>query len=214
MHIVDYYLPRRKELVLWTMPLAMDYVVRNVLKFAYRSLRAKDRFLEGSHRSPYEEFYSKLTEAFRSLPQRKLDISVANSEVEAFYLGHMSEDEFISAVESRVLSKVNQSSLGTLNSLVWDIVASVPIHSSLSNKIPRSCGQQLWEIFVRLDVDSQQALHIDDVADLILRIFKANGHNESEQNIREWFCEEVYVDFWSFFSTLVENYSGLLQVSL
>ena len=35
---------------------------------------------------------------------------------------------------------------------------------------------------------------------------------ESEQNIKEWFCEEKLIDFWSFFAAIVENYSGLLKV--
>lgn len=190
-----------------------DYIIRNVLKFAYRSLRAKDRFVEGSHRSPYEDFYRKLADSVNAHAQKKIDASVTNSEVEAFYMGRTNEDEFVSMVESKILSKVNLSSLSPINSLVWELVTSVPAHSSLTVKIPSVCGQQLWEMFMRLDVEGQQTLHVDDIADLVMRIFRANGHNESEENIKEWFCDEVYIDFWSFFSALVENYDHMLQVS-
>ena len=55
-------------------------------------------------------------------------------------------------------------------------------------------------------------VHIDDVCDIILRIFKDNGHIEEAANIREWFCGEADVGFWSFFRTMVENYGSLLQV--
>lgn len=190
-----------------------DYVIRNVLKFAYRSLRAKDRFVEGSHMSPYEDFYRKLADSVSAQPQKKIDANVTNSEVEAFYLGRTSEDEFVSMIESKVLSKVNPSSLSLLNSLVWEVVTSVPAHSSLTARISKESGQKLWEMFMRLDIEGQQRLHIDDIADLVMRIFRANGHNESEENIKEWFCDEVYIDFWSFFSALVENYNHFLQVS-
>ncbi len=50
--------------------------------------------------------------------------------------------------------------------------------------------------------------------ELILRIFSANGHHEKEENIIEWFCGETYIDFWSFFSQLTDNYVGLLQIHI
>ena len=57
-------------------------------------------------------------------------------------------------------------------------------------------------------------MHIDDICDLVQRILRENGHAESEQNIKEWFCGEILIDFWSFFAAIVENYSGLLKVSV
>ena len=63
-----------------------------------------------------------------------------------------------------------------------------------------------------LDTDSQGKIHIDDICDLIQRVLRENGHVESEQNIKEWFCEEILVDFWSFFAAIVENYASLLKV--
>ena len=45
-----------------------------------------------------------------------------------------------------------------------------------------------------------------------MRIFKDNGHNESEEAIKEWFHGETAISFRSFFSPLVENYVGLLKV--
>lgn len=63
-----------------------------------------------------------------------------------------------------------------------------------------------------LDVDSQGKVHLEDICDLIQRILRENGHSESEQNIREWFCEETMIDFWSFFAAIIENFAGLLKV--
>lgn len=57
-------------------------------------------------------------------------------------------------------------------------------------------------------------MHVDDIVDLILRIFEANGHQESRDNIKEWFCDEAMIDFWSFFSQLAEKYIGLLQIHI
>lgn len=57
-------------------------------------------------------------------------------------------------------------------------------------------------------------VHVDDLVDLIIRIFKANGHKEQEDNIKEWFCGEENIDFWSFFSQLTEKYVGLLQINI
>ena len=57
-------------------------------------------------------------------------------------------------------------------------------------------------------------LHVDDIVDLILRIFKANGHEELPDNIKEWFCGEEAINFWSFFHQIVEKYIGLLQVNV
>ena len=62
--------------------------------------------------------------------------------------------------------------------------------------------------------ESEIKVHVDDIADLILRIFRANGHNEREENIKEWFCGEEKVDFWGFFSQIVENFVGLLQIHI
>ena len=73
-------------------------------------------------------------------------------------------------------------------------------------------GRQIWEIFIYLDVDSVGKIHIGDICDLVLRVLRENGHVETEQNIKEWFCEEILIDFWSFFAAIVENYSGLLKV--
>lgn len=53
---------------------------------------------------------------------------------------------------------------------------------------------------------------VDDIVDVILRIFKANGHFEHEQNVKKWFNGEAMVDFWTFFQQLTDRFVGLLQV--
>ncbi len=73
------------------------YVVTNCLKIAYDSLRVLGRFVQGSHLSPYKEFFEKLLD-------RKLDGEVPNSEVEAYYLNRLTESDFVNAAESRVFA--------------------------------------------------------------------------------------------------------------
>ena len=88
----------------------------------------------------------------------------------------------------------------------------MPDKASLCSKLDAGVGRQLWEIFLSLDVESQGKIHVEDLCDLIQRVLRENGHVESEQNIKEWFCEEILIDFWSFFAAIVENYAGLLKV--
>ena len=116
------------------------YVARNGLMFAYRALRAKDRY--AGQTSPYEDFMVRLSEAVN--PQRKTDLCVPYGDVEAFYQGSISEEEFISAVHSRVIPKTSTvSELSALFPLVWDAYTSVPAHQSLCQTIPRLCGRQV-----------------------------------------------------------------------
>ena len=189
-----------------------DHIIPNTLKSAYRALRSTSRFLEGSHKSPYEEFYAKLSETLS--PQKRLDVTTSNAEVEAFYLGRQSEGDFLSMVENKILSKVSlqNTDLALLLNVVWETCSSLPKNAGLFSKFSRLSGRELWELFIRLDSAGQMELQVDDVCDIIVRIFKANGHSESEDNIREWFYPETQVDFWSFLRTIVYSYVGLLQV--
>lgn len=116
------------------------YVARNGLMFAYRALRAKDRY--AGQVSPYEEFLARLSEVLN--PQRRTDLCVPYGDVEAFYQGSISEEEFVSAVYSRVVPKTSTiSELSALFPLVWDVYTSVPAYQSLCQKIPRLCGRQV-----------------------------------------------------------------------
>ena len=113
-----------------------------------------------------------------------------------------------------MFSKVPGWEFAPFASVVWSKCCSAPDHASLCSKIDAGIGRQIWEIFVALDVDSQSKIHIDDVCDIIQRVLRENGHEELEQNIKEWFCDEILIDFWSFFTAIVENYAALLKVSI
>ena len=118
----------------------MYYVARNSLVFAYRALRAKDRY--AGQVSPYEDFMVKLSEAVN--PQRRADLCVPSGDVEAFYQGRISEEEFVSAVHSRIIPKtITISELSALYPLIWDTYVSVPAHQSLCQGVPRLCGRQV-----------------------------------------------------------------------
>ena len=112
----------------------------------------------------------------------------------------------------RVFSKVPGWDFAPLSSLVWSQCCSSPDKKAICEKVDTGVGRQIWEIFIYLDVDSVGKIHIGDICDLVLRVLRENGHVETEQNIKEWFCEEILIDFWSFFAAIVENYSGLLKV--
>ncbi len=60
-------------------------------------------------------------------------------------------------------------------------------------------------------LESELKVHVDDIVEVVLKIFKANGHNESENNIKEWFKGHALLSFLDFFNPLVERYVGLLQ---
>jgi len=49
--------------------------------------------------------------------------------------------------------------------------------------------------------------------EVVLRIFKSNGHKESEENILKWFKGEKEITFRGFFGPLVQKYVGLLQAN-
>ena len=112
----------------------------------------------------------------------------------------------------RVFSKIPGWECAPLFTFIWSECCSVADKVALCAKVDAGIGRQIWEIFIHLDVDSQGKVHVDDLCDLTLRILRENGHVELEQNIKEWFCEEILIDFWSFFAAVVENYSGLLKV--
>ena len=180
-----------------------QYVIRNALKFVYSALRGPERFVDGA-KSHYEDFFEKLYDGSK-VPQPQKGIG----EVESFYLGNINEDDFIQSVQAKL---VNAADLAPLFTVAWDTYTSILPHAQLGKRLTSVSGRLLWEIFLKLDDQSILRVHIDDICYVILRIFRANGHEEREENIREWFCEEVNIDFWSFLSALLEKYSELLKV--
>ena len=118
----------------------------------------------------------------------------------------------ITSTARRVFSKVPGWDFAPFATLVWSECCSIPDKASICAKLDMGIGRQIWEIFLYLDTDSQAKNHIDDLCDLIQRVLRENGHAESEQNIKEWFCDETLIDFWSFFTAIVENYARLLKV--
>ncbi len=198
--------------------MSAPHTVRNALGFAYSALRDHERYIEGSHKSHYELFVTKVSESVGGAAAVHRPIS--NSEVESFYLGNVSEESFVRDLSTRVPQLASASSpkpLGgatedVLLTAVWELYRSLPSHAQLCSKVNSATGRLLWEMFLALD--TRKALRIDTEAacEVILHVFQANGHLESEENIREWFCEERQVDFISFFTALVENYASFLQV--
>ena len=152
--------------------LSSNYIVRNCLLFAFKALRNTKRHIEDSLRSPYEDIFADLAKTLS--PAKKLDYSIPNSEVEAFYLKRMTEKEFISNIEIRILSKILLSGPGTVNtsacsnfngatsnvnnvlsqypllfSVVWDLLSKQ--NSATCGKLPKLSGKQLWEMFLKID---------------------------------------------------------------
>ena len=192
--------------------MSQQVTVQNFLKHTFSSIKEKDRYVaEGKSTSTLEFFFDQLNNAFG---QRLYKPS--NSEVESFYRGSTREADFVATVWENVISKVKESldsDLNPLTKICWDMYRSVPRRKELCDRVPRLSGRQLWAIFNKLDTEGRSTLHLDDITDLVLRIHLESNKQQTAQDIQEWFCNQVYVDFWSFFSALAENHLYLLQVS-
>lgn len=186
---------------------------QNLIINCFNTLKKCDHFVkEGSSQTNYEAFWDKLNHGF-SLSLRPYKPS--NSAVEAFYRSTMPIDQFLFDVEENIIKKAQDkldANLDPLLTISWDVFCSYTFHKELCEKVTRLCGRQIWAIFNKLDVDSSGFVAINDITELILKIFYSNGKSEDAKNIHEWFCEQSRVDFWSFFSALVQNHIHLLQL--
>ena len=186
--------------------------VQNFLKHTFSSIKERERYIaEGKSTSTLEFFYDQLSNAFN---QRLYKPS--NAEVESFYRGSTTEADFVATVWQNVILKVKDSldsDLNPLTKICWDMYCSVRRRKELCDRVPRLSGRQLWAIFNKLDTEGRSTLHLDDITDLVLRFHLESNNQQTAQDIQEWFCNQVYVDFWSFFSALAENHLYLLQVS-
>lgn len=184
------------------------YIINNFLMHIYHSLKGKERYVEeGKSRSFYEAFWDSAETAF-VIPHRP-----SNSEVEAFYRGSLTMNEFIQKVQDRVLSKTKiklDKDLKPLNSLSWSVYSTVPGRKEACDRVPKECALQLWTMFNKLDTECNGFVHTADLTELILKLYEVNNKEENEENIQEWFCSQMEVDFWSFFSAL-ENHLYLIQ---
>lgn len=196
--------------------MSAPHTVRNALVFAYRALRDHDRYVEDTHRSRYEDFISRLSESVGAAAGQR---PIPNGEVEAFYLGNVSEESFVRELLGRVPQLAatpkplaSSSAESAVLPVLWELLRGLLSHAQLCAKVDDTTGRLLWEMFLALDADGRERIETEAACEVILQVFQANGHLESEGNIREWFCEESHVDFRSFFSALVDNYASFLQV--
>ena len=154
--------------------ISSSYIVRNCLLFAFRALRNTDRHIKDSLQSPYENFFDDLTKALGQ--GKKLEYFIPNSEVEGFYTKNMTENDFVTSVQNKLLSKIPHFGPGTVVStgsnpgtcnggmstvvsafnhlsllftVVWDLLSKQNL--ALCNRLPKLSGRQLWEIFLKLD---------------------------------------------------------------
>ena len=187
-------------------------LVQNFLKQSYHALRDNDRFMQdGNSKSYFESFWDNVNNAF-SMGVK--GYRPPNSTVESFYRGTLDAEEFCIQVRETIIDKNLEkldTNLDPLLSLSWDTYSSVPSHKRLCGKFPKLCSRQLWGIFNKLDIESSCFVCIDDIILVIMKLYKANGKEESASNIREWFCDQKSIDFWLFFSALVEFHSDLLS---
>ncbi len=190
-------------------------LIDNFLTQSYHSLRETDRFIqEQGAKSRFESFWDTINNAF-SMGLR--GYHPPNYTVESFYRGTLDVNEFRLQVRETVIDKnldkldVNVDPILTIS---WELYSSVMSRKALCSKIPRLCCRQLWGVFNKLDCDCSGFAMIDDIVDVISNIYKANSQEETTENIREWFCDQKKIDFWSFFSALVETHDDLLNPSI
>ena len=71
--------------------------------------------------------------------------------------------------------------------------------------------RHLWEIFIRLDMEGDTTLSVDNVVALVLTIFHANGVHRSGAEIGEWFYPHTLVNYISFISALSNGHAKCLK---
>lgn len=81
-----------------------EYVVKNSLSYAYDALRSKERLMGETTASFYEHFFHQLADSL-ALPGKRCEVSIANSEVESFYLGKISVGEFRLNAQKRCVAR-------------------------------------------------------------------------------------------------------------
>lgn len=152
--------------------LPSSYLIRNCLLFAYRALKNTERLCQDSLLSPYEELFQDIANTLS--PNKKIDFGVPNSEVEKFYNRRLTENDFLSSMQSGILSKIPISGPGTvvgngglsvsgsmstvvntfnhfslLFTVVWELLSKQ--NYDVCNKFPKLSGKQIWEVFLKLD---------------------------------------------------------------
>ncbi|XP_011403730.1 PREDICTED: leucine-rich repeat extensin-like protein 5 [Amphimedon queenslandica] len=186
----------------------------NLISQCFDTLREKGHFVhEGSSRTNYEAFWEQLNNGF-SLTATK-PYKPGNSSVEAFYRGTMSRSDFVADVEEHIIKRAQDkldANLDPLLTISWDVYSSKPDRKILCETVQRLLGRQLWAMFNKLDTEGYGQVHINDITELVMKIFLANGQPQSPVHIAEWFCNQESVDFWSFFSALAEKHYHLLQM--
>ena len=191
---------------------ATQHIIENLLRHIYYALKERERYVEeGKSRSHYELFFKVINEALS--PSQTLYLP-ANAAVESFYRGTTSAEEFVRVVDERIISKARGKldvDLNPLLTLSWDLYSSTPGHKATCDLVPKLCSRQIWAIFNKLDTERQGSVDIEDITDLILKLYSASNQTETVENIQEWFCNQQQVDFWSFFSALAENHCDLLR---
>ena len=188
----------------------------NLISQCYDTLREKGHFVhEGSSRTNFEAFWEQLNNGFSLTATRPYKPS--NSSVEAFYRGTMSRSDFVAEVEEHIIKRAQDkldANLDPLLTISWDVYSSKPDRKILCETINRLLGRQLWAMFNKLDTEGYGQVHINDITELVMKIFDANGQPQSPVHIAEWFCNQESVDFWSFFSALAEKHYHLLQIHI
>lgn len=213
-YITFYHIVETIYTFLYSYSMNKSQLIDNFLAHTYRSLREGERFLQdGSSKSYFELFWDTINNAFSTGLK---GYRPPNSTVESFYRGTLDVKEFSLQVRETVINKhIDKLDVNCdpLLSISWEQYSFVASRKKLCESIPKLCRRHLWGIFNKLDCDSSGYASLEDVIDVILKIYKVTGMEEAEENIKEWFCEAEKVDFWCFFSALAETHSHLLTPS-
>lgn len=211
-HSCFYYVACDVAVVLSAVMQATQHIIDNLLRHVYHTLKEKERYAkEGSSRTSYEVAMDTINDAFS--PSAPL-YRPTNSDVESFYRGTTTAEEFVWRMNDYIISKARDRLDGDLNPLLsisWDLYSSVQGRRDTCSNVQKLTGRRLWAVFNKLDTSRESLVDIDDITDVILKLYSSNNRQEDPENIQEWFCNMKQVDFWSFFSALVENHRDLIQ---
>eukprot|EP00731_Ephydatia_muelleri_P022128 Em0014g719a len=183
--------------------------IRNALGYAYSALRLRDRFLSPNDiKSAYEDYCGRLS----NLLNASGALDIRNAEVEAFYTGKVNEEDFSSMLITKLVSKRrNGIGLTPLFALTWEFYSPIVTAAENVAEIHEVSLRHLWEIFIKLDMEGDTTLSVDDIVALVLTIFHANGLHRSEAEIGEWFYPHTLVNYIGFISALSNRYAKYLK---
>ena len=89
-------------------------------------------------------------------------------------------------VDDRIISKARSKLDGDLDPLLsisWDLYSSVPVRKETCSCIQKPSARRLWAVFNKLDTGRESLVDIDDIADLVSKLYSNAGQEEETKEM-------------------------------